>query len=117
MKGKILLAYMMIFILVFASCKANKSSYEIAIDNYVSHYNYESSDETNNSSIQDENKSKTVLGNYIKDPGLCIEDTTEPTSWLLPDTGGIYNEPRKQDRQNRENKLEWDHGKETKFYT
>ena len=28
-----------------------------------------------------------------------------------------YNEPRKQDRQNRENKLEWDHGKETKFYT
>lgn len=89
MKGKILLAYMMIFILVFASCKANKSSYEIAIDNYVSHYNYESSDETNNSSIQDENKSKTVLGNYIKDPGLCIEDTTEPTSWLLPDTGGI----------------------------
>lgn len=29
----------------------------------------------------------------------------------------FYNEPRKQDRQNRENKLEWDHGKETKFYT
>ncbi|HOE57291.1 MAG TPA: hypothetical protein PLI20_06850 [Bacillota bacterium] len=29
----------------------------------------------------------------------------------------VYNEPRKQDRQNRENKLEWDHGKETKFYT
>ncbi len=33
------------------------------------------------------------------------------------DSEGGYNGPRKQDRQNSENKLECEHGKEKKFYT
>ena len=47
---------------------------------------------------------------------LDIETVTE-IFIRINSKGVVYNEPRKQDRQNRENKLEWDHGKETKFYT